>query len=106
MGDGGLTGREECSVAIQVLPSMEEGPMLAAIDKVIAHIRSTGMRSFVGPFETTVEGGFEECMGLIGECLRICAREGAGHVMSYVKIAYGPSGGVMGIDEKVGKHQG
>jgi uncharacterized protein YqgV (UPF0045/DUF77 family) len=58
----------------------------------------------VGPFETTVEGGFDRLMDIARECQLICIREGAAAVSSYIKIAYNPGEGVWSIDKKTAKH--
>lgn len=93
------------SIAIQVLPQTQSTKeTIRIVDAVIAHIKATGLHTFVGPFETTVEGDFDTLMRLIKECQEICIAEGAPSVMSYVKIAYQPEGGVLSIDEKVQKH--
>jgi len=94
----------DCSVAIQVLPAVEGEQVIAVVDKVIAHIKSTGLSCFVGPFETTVEGDFDTLMQLVKECQLICIREGAPQVASYVKIFYNPTMGVWSIDKKTTKH--
>ena len=93
----------EASIAIQVLPGVQGDEVIRVVDTVIAYIKSTGLTTFVGPFETTVEGDFETLMEIIKECQLICVREGAPSVMSYVKIAYNPKG-VWSIEEKVAKH--
>lgn len=95
----------DASVAIQVLPSVEDKDVFRVVDKVIAHIKSTGLKTFVGPFETTVEGGFDELMELVKRCLLICIEEGAPSVLSYIKFHYKPNGGIWTIDEKITKHQ-
>ena len=95
----------ECSVAIQVLPGVEGERVLEIVDKVIEHIKSVGLRYYVGPFETTVEGDLDTLMDMVKQCQLICIREGAPHVMSYVKIAYCPQMGVWSIAEKTTKHR-
>ncbi len=96
----------ECSIAIQVLPKVEgDESVIAVVDKVIEYIRSFGLNTFVGPFETTVEGDFDTLMDIIKGCQLICIKEGAPQVMSYVKIAYNPTMGVLTIDKKTKKHQ-
>lgn len=95
----------EASVAIQVLPKVSETKeTLRIVDKVIEYIKATGLYYVVGPFETTIEGDYDALMEIVKECSKICIREGAGSVMSYVKISYNPKG-VLGIDEKVEKHR-
>ena len=47
----------KASVAIQVLPAMENDRELCrVVDAVIDYIRSTGLNYYVGPFETAIEG--------------------------------------------------
>ncbi len=96
----------EASVAIQVLPKVQGGnkELIRIVDKVIAYLKSSGLKTFVGPFETTVEGDYDKLMELVKECQLICIREGAQGVSSYVKIAYNPQGGVLTIDDKVAKY--
>ena len=92
------------SVAIQVLPKVEGEEVIRVVDKVIAYIKSTGLNTYVGPFETTIEGEFDQLMKIVKRCQLICIEEGAPSVMSYIKISYNPEGGIWTIDEKVTKH--
>lgn len=92
------------SLAIQVLPKVEGEDVIRVVDEVIAYIKSTGLNTFVGPFETTIEGDFDELMDIAKECQKICIRAGAPSVMSYMKVAYNPGEGVWSIDKKVTKH--
>ena len=96
--------QHECSIAIQVLPSVAGEEVIEIVDKVIAYIKSTGLSCFVGPFETTVEGDFDTLMNVVKECQLICVREGAPQVASYIKIFYNPTMGVWSIDKKTSKH--
>ncbi|MBP1757456.1 MAG: hypothetical protein H6Q62_312 [Firmicutes bacterium] len=93
------------SIAIQVLPKVEGSELIRVVDAVIAYIKSTGLNTFVGPFETTVEGDYDQLMDIVRNCQLICIQEGAPSVMSYVKINYNPNG-ILTIDEKVSKHHG
>ncbi len=93
------------SIAIQVLPKVEGEEVIRIVDEVIAYIKSTGLNTFVGPFETTVEGDYDQLMEIVKECQLICIRAGAPSVSSYVKIAYKPDEeGVWTIEKKVKKH--
>jgi len=93
-----------CSVAIQVLPQVEDSKVIPIVDRVIAHIKSLGLPTTVGPFETTVEGDFDTLMNMVRECQEICISAGAPHVLSYVKIHYAPEIGCWSMDEKTSKH--
>lgn len=92
------------SVAIQVLPKADGDELLRIVDAVIASIKSSGLHYVVGPFETTIEGDYDQLMEIVKQCALICVREGAPSVMSYIKVSYNP-GGVWTIDEKIRKHQ-
>ncbi|MDR1618464.1 MAG: thiamine-binding protein [Treponema sp.] len=97
----------EASLAIQVLPkTANDDEVIRIVDAVIAYIKSTGLTAFVGPFETTVEGGFDKLMDMAKECQLICVREGAEAVSAYIKVTYNPTEGVWSIDRKTAKHQG
>jgi len=94
----------ECSVAIQVLPQVEDSQVIGIVDRVITYIQSLGLTMTVGPFETTVEGDFDTLMDMVKECQRLCISAGAPHVLSYVKIHYSPQNGIWSINEKTEKH--
>ncbi len=93
------------SVAIQVLPkanSSEE--VVRIVDEVIAYIKSTGLKTYVGPFETVIEGDYEELMEVVKNCQYIAIEAGCPSIMSYIKINFNPEGGVLTIDQKLKKH--
>lgn len=92
------------SVAIQVLPKVDGDETLRIVDAVIAYIKSSGLHCVVGPFETTIEGDYDQLMEIVKQCSLICIREGSPSVMSYVKISYSPNG-IWSIDEKTKKYQ-
>jgi len=97
--------RPQASIAIQVLPqSVTSDELLKIVDKVIDYIKSTGLKTAVGPFETVIEGDFEKLMDIAKECQLICIKEGAASLLTYIKIAYNPNGGTWSIDEKTAKH--
>ena len=93
------------SVAIQVLPvTTDEDEVIRIVDEVIAYIKSTGLSCYVGPFETTIEGDYDQLMDVIKECQYVAARAGCPEMNCYVKISYKPEGDVLTIDKKVTKH--
>lgn len=93
------------SVAIQVLPTVtSDEEVVRIVDEVIAYIKSTGNSCYVDPFETTIEGDYDELMDIVKECQHIAAKAGCPALMSYVKISYKPNGEVLTIDQKVTKH--
>jgi uncharacterized protein YqgV (UPF0045/DUF77 family) len=97
----------EASVAIQTLPGVSDDDELCRIvDEVIAYIAGTGYNYFVGPFETTIEGPYDELMEIVRECQHIAIRAGAPSVAAYIKVSYKPEGEVLSIERKIGKYQG
>ena len=98
-----------CSVAIQYLPmdATDEDEVCRIVDAVIAYIDSTGVDYFVGPFETAIEGDYDQCMEIVKNCQLVGAKAGCGYVATYVKIDYKSEGDVMSTEHKVAKyHQG
>jgi uncharacterized protein YqgV (UPF0045/DUF77 family) len=97
----------EASIAIQVLPNAACGvsgeETIRIVDVVIGYIKGTGLKYFVGPFETTIEGPLDRLWDIAKECQHICIREGARSVAAYVKSFYSPEG-VWTIEKKTAKY--
>lgn len=93
------------SVAIQSLPeAANDGELIRIVDEVIDYIKSTGLSYYVGPFETTIEGDYDQLMDIVKECQHIAVRAGAPSVAAYIKVSYRPEGDVLSIETKVAKH--
>ena len=93
------------SVAIQTLPQVgDDEELIRIVDEVIAYIKSTGLKCYVGPFETTIEGDYDELMDILKECQHVAIRAGAPSVLAYIKVDYRPEGDVLTIERKVTKH--
>ncbi|MDK2806644.1 thiamine-binding protein [Thermoanaerobacterium thermosaccharolyticum] len=91
------------NVSLQVLPVVEEGMIYPVVDKVIEYIKSTGVKYFVSPMETTMEGDIDILLDIVKKAQDICVNEGAKRVISIVKIDYKPDG--VTIDEKISKYK-
>ena len=96
----------KASVAIQVLPAMEnDDELVRVVDEVIDYIKSTGLNYYVGPFETAIEGDdYDQLMDIVKECQHVAIRAGAESVSAYVKVVYRPAGEILTIDKKITKH--
>lgn len=93
------------SAAIQILPmNADTQEVVRVVDEAIAYIKSFGLNTVVGPFETTVEGDYDTVMKIISEVTRISLKAGAEEIMTYVKICAKNEGDVLTIDEKTKKH--
>lgn len=93
------------SIAIQVLPDvLDDKETVRIVDEVIAYIESTGLKFFVSPFETTVEGDYDKLMEIVKECQLIAVKAGAPSVKSYVKIFFNPDNEILTINHKIDKY--
>ena len=95
------------SVAIQTLPEAKnDEELIRIVDEVIAYIKSTGLKCYVGPFETAIEGDYDELMDIVRQCQHIAVEAGAPAVAAYIKVSWKPEGEVLSIEKKIGKYQG
>ncbi len=94
------------SIAIQVLPNVNgTDEVIRVVDKVIEYIKSTGLNYEVGPFETVIEGDFDELMEIAKKCQEIASQDGSNSVATYIKMFYHPNGDLLTIEEKISKHK-
>ena len=96
----------KASIAIQVLPGTStKDELIRIVDEVIAYIKSSGLHTHVGPFETTVEGDdYNQLMDIVKECQHVAIRAGAKNVSAYIKVVWQPEGEILTIDKKIKKH--
>ena len=94
------------SVAIQVLPlTLDDNETIRIVDEVIAYIDSTGLKYFVSPFETTIEGDYDKLMEIVKQCQYVACEAGAPGLMTYVKINFNPGpDGILTISDKIDKY--
>lgn len=94
----------EASMAIQIIPMIEDRKrIIEAVDKVIEYIKSTGLNMVVCPFETVIEGTLEQVLDIHKKSIEIAEQFGINSLLAYTKISYSKAG-VLGIDEKISKH--
>lgn len=95
-----------CSIAIQVLPQVSgQDKVRDVVDACINLVEKRGYSYMVGPFETTVEGPFDDMMDLIKDITKLAADEGSGQVYAYTRIVYDNTQEVWSIEDKTGKYQ-
>lgn len=93
------------SIAIQVLPKVDSNEeIVRVVDEVISYIKGFGLNTFVGPFETVIEGDYDKLMIILKGCQEIAVKAGSPSVMTYVKISYHPDSKGLSIEEKVSKY--
>jgi len=92
-----------CNVSLQIVPLVAEEKIYPLVDQVITLIKDSGVKYLVGPMETTMEGELDQLLKLVGEAHQLCISQGAGRIISVVKIDQ-KIGGVT-IEEKIKKHR-
>ncbi len=90
----------KASIALQILPLSQEIDRIAVIDQVIAYLQAQEVTMVVTPFETVLEGEFDELMRILKEALEVAEQE-ADNVFANVKINVGE---ILSIDEKLEKY--
>ncbi|QBZ14368.1 hypothetical protein SK637_01849 [Streptococcus mitis] len=90
----------KASIALQVLPLSQGIDRIDVIDQVIAYLQAQEVTMVVTPFETVLEGEFDELMRIFKEALEV-ARQEADNVFANVKINVGE---ILSIDEKLEKY--
>jgi uncharacterized protein YqgV (UPF0045/DUF77 family) len=92
------------NLAIQILPKANDKNTYAIIDKAIEVIQNSGLKYVVCPFETVIEGTYEEVMRVSKEAQDICFEHGATELITNVKIQRAKDHDVF-IDDKLAKYK-
>jgi uncharacterized protein (TIGR00106 family) len=90
------------NVAIQILP-LQTSEAIAIIDKAIEVIKVSGLPHVVCPFETVIEGNYDEVMALVKKVQEACFEMGATEIITNLKI-HALSTQSARIADKVGKY--
>ena len=78
----------KASIALQILPLSQDVDRLSVIEKVIAYLQAQPVKQLVTPFETVLEGEWEELMAILKGAIELAGEE-AENVFANVKINYG-----------------
>lgn len=74
------------NAALQIIPAVPGDRLHAVVDAAIAVIRQSGIHYRVCPFETVMEGYYDEIMDVVKKAQQVCFEQGAGQVLSFVKL--------------------
>jgi len=91
------------NIALQILPSSSSVHPYTLVDKAIEVIAASGLRYKVTPFETVMEGSYENIMEVVKQTQEACYEAGAESLMTYIKIQ--SSRKDVSIDDKMGKYE-
>ena len=91
------------NIALQILPSAKTIHPYALVDKAIEVIAASGLRYKVTPFETVMEGSYDEIMRVVKMAQEACYAAGAESLMTYIKIQ--SSLNDVSIEDKMEKYE-
>lgn len=96
--------KNKINVALQVLPRAKDKNTYQLVDKAIEMIQKSGLKYQVCPFETVIEGYYDEIMDLVKKVHEQCYASGTETMMTYIKIQSSAKGDVT-IDDKMEKYK-
>ncbi len=74
------------NIAVQVLPKSTNNDTYQIVDKAIEVIQKSGVKYRVCPFETVMEGEYDELMKIVKQLQQTCFDAGAVEVITNIKI--------------------
>lgn len=95
--------KNKINLALQIVPKSKEQEPYALIDKAIAVIQQSGVKYLVCPFETVMEGNYEELMQIAKDAQQACLEAGAEEMITYIKI-HSKKGIDVTMEDKIGKY--
>jgi len=91
------------NVAFQILPKGENMDVYPLVDVAIEVIQKSGLKYQVCPFETVIEGKYNEVMQVIKDAQIACFEEGANEFIAYIKMQVNKSKDIK-IEDKMVKY--
>lgn len=95
---------KQINLAIQILPRSKEIHPYDIVDKAIEVIKKSGVKYMVCPFETVMEGNYDELMKIVEEIHEVCYNAGAEDIICNIKIQSNKAGTVT-IEDKMHKYK-
>lgn len=91
------------NLALQIVPQVASDRAYAVVDEAIAVIHNSGVKYRVCPFETVMEGTYDELMEVVKKAQEVCLHAGAEQVLVYIKMQIRKDSDVT-MEEKVAKY--
>jgi len=92
------------NLALQIIPKSDKLDLYTLVDKAIEVIQKSGLKYEVCPFETVMEGGYEEILAVVKKAQTACFEAGAEELLVNIKMQVRKDGSVT-IEEKTGKYK-
>jgi len=91
------------NLALQIIPQVATEKVYAVVDEAIAVIKASGVKYRVCPFETVMEGTYDELMEVVRQTQEVCFKAGASQLLVYIKMQIRKDQDVT-MEEKTGKY--
>ena len=95
--------KHKVNVAFQVLPRSKDKSTYDLVDIAIDVIKNSGIKYRVCPFETVLEGEYDEIMSIIKKVQEELYKHGTETMLSYIKIQSASNRDVT-IEDKMEKY--
>ncbi|PKP09345.1 MAG: hypothetical protein CVU09_11750 [Bacteroidetes bacterium HGW-Bacteroidetes-4] len=95
--------KHKINLALQVLPRATDKDSYTLVDEAIEIIKQSGLNYRVCPFETVIEGYYDELMEVVKKVHEACYAAGTETMMTYIKIQSSAQNHVT-IDNKMEKY--
>jgi uncharacterized protein (TIGR00106 family) len=95
--------KNQINLAIQVLPRSSTKGTYELVDAAIELIQKSGLKYRVCPFETVIEGQYDEVMALVKDIHETVYNAGAEEMITNIKIQTRHNQDVF-IDDKMNKY--
>jgi len=92
------------NLAVQVIPKSDKHDLYFLVDKAIQVIQDSGLKYQVCPFETVIEGEYDQIMNVVRQAQKACFEAGAEELLVNIKMQIRKEGDVS-IEEKTAKYQ-
>ena len=95
--------KNQVNIAVQVLPKSKIKGTYELVDDAIKVIHDSGLKYRVCPFETVIEGPYDEIMNVVKKLQQECFNSGADELLVYLKIQNRKNEKVT-IEDKMAKY--
>jgi uncharacterized protein (TIGR00106 family) len=95
---------QKINLALQILPKSNGKNTYEIIDRAIEVIQKSGLTYLVCPFETVIEGPYDEVMKVVKDAQDVCFEHGAVEIIANIKIQRAANRDVL-IDDKIKKYK-
>ena len=91
---------QQINMAVQILPSSKTVHPYKIVHKAIEVIKSSGVKHLVCPFETVMEGEYDQLLQIVKNVHEACYNAGAEEIICNIKIQSSKNNPVT-IDSKM-----